>query len=32
MGKAAHSRVGRLLRVGGLDSVRGVTIEKNDCW
>lgn len=28
MGKAAHVGVGRLLRVGGLDSVRGVTIEK----
>lgn len=32
MGKAAHVGVGRLLRVGGLDGVRGVTIEKNDCW
>ena len=32
MGKEAHVGVGRLLRVGGLDCVRGVTIEKNDCW
>lgn len=32
MGKAAHVGVGRLFRVGGLDGVRGVTIEKNDCW
>lgn len=32
MGKAAHVGVGRLFSVDGLDGVRGVTIEKNDCW
>ncbi len=32
MGKAAHVGVGRLISLGDLDGVRGVTIEKNDYW